>query len=336
MKQNIFITGGAGFIGSHLAEFHLGRNDKVWVVDNLSTGKIDNISGFLGNSDFTFDNGDLRSFTKLDKAVAWADRIYHMAAVVGQRNVIAHPLETARDNLDGCSTLLNAAAQQKSKAMILIASTSSVYDRVVGDSMDTLHEDAILGFVPAKIHKDTYALTKAMNEVMALSYVFEKGLSCVIARLFNTIGPHQESRYGMVVPTFVRQALLGKPITIFGTGKQTRSFTSIYDAVMAMDMLMSNPSAVGEIVNIGSENECSIEELAFLVKEMTNSSSEIQYISYKEAYGVEFDDVSKRKPCIAKLIALTGYQPEWSLEKTIDAVIDYEMERIKNSKESAL
>lgn len=335
MKEHVLITGGAGFIGSHLAAYHLDKGDKVWVVDDLSTGVIDNIAEFLGNPDFKFDKRDICAWTKLVDAVAWADSIYHMAAMVGQYNVIAHPIDTAVKNVEGCAKVLSAMGREGVNARLLLASTSSVYYHVMPGEDGTLHEDAVLRFMPGILLHETYPLSKVMDEVMALSYIHEKKIKCTIARLFNTIGTHQLSRYGMVVPNFVKQALCGEPIKVFGTGEQTRCFTNVHDTIRALDLLLSNPESSGGIYNVGSDYEISILELAKMVKARTNSTSEIQCISYQEAYGFNFCDVDKRHPNLEKLRSLTGFKHEWTIEQTIDEIAADERLKLKNTKVSS-
>lgn len=334
MGKNILITGGAGFIGSHLANHHLELGDKVWVVDNFSEGSMENIKSCLNNPLFTLDRADVRTWQHLDRAVEWADCIYEMAATLGQRNVIAHPIETITNNTEGCSRILNTMGRLNANARLLVASTSSVYYHLKPGEDGALHETMPLTFIPTLIHHDPYPISKLLNEVLALSYVHEKGLFCTIARLFNTIGVRQSGRYGMVIPTFINQAFHGEPITVYGSGLQTRSFTNVHDAVTGMSLMLNTPSCSGEIFNVGNEQECTILETARLIQKKTGGRSEIRHLTYKEAYGIDFEDVEQRHPSIAKLARFTGYKPAWTLEATIDEILEEEWLKLKNAKAS--
>lgn len=319
-SENILITGGAGFIGSHIAEHHLNKGDHVWIVDNLSTGRKENVHP----NQTRFSHADIRNWNELDEAVEWAHKIYHMAAIVGQRLVLSHPIDTLNNNNDGCEMLLQAISQFNLNCRIVIASSSSVYYHTNPDKDGSYHEEALLSFASGELLQETYPLSKLMNEMLLLSYVYEKGIHGVVARIFNTIGVNQRALYGMVVPNFVRQALQNQPITVFGSGKQSRSFSNALDTAEALDLLLSTPKSKGAIVNVGNDHEYTILQLAEIVKERTGSSSEIVFIPYEEAYGVEFIDVERRKPHLEKLKELTGFTPKWSLEETIDQIIAHE------------
>jgi UDP-glucose 4-epimerase len=311
---NVLITGGSGFIGSHLVTHHLAKGDRVWVVDNLLSGSKENLTS---SPPSRFDIQDVCTWDGLAEAVHWADRIYHMAAIVGQKLVIEDPLRTLHTNMEGCKRILSLASQSPQKAKVFIASSSSVYGH---DAKSSYREDAELKVLSGEYIQQSYSLSKIMNEVFALNYA-KQGVPCYIARLFNIVGAHQTGRYGMVIPNFVSQALKNQPITVFGSGKQTRSFCNVLDAVQAMDALLSIPEAAREIVNIGSDREISIYDLALLVRTRTNSSSEIQFVPYEQAYGIPFVEIMRRQPNLDRLRHLTAFQPSYSLEQTIDQVI---------------
>ncbi len=316
--MKILITGGAGFIGSNLALQHLNKNDSVWVVDNLSTGRIENLNTALDHPDLRFTKSDLNSWDELPKAVSWADAIYHMAAIVGQKVVINRPVSVISDNIHGCERLLKTVAQHNRACRVLIASTSEVYGT---DGKSTFREDAKITFPSAKCIQVNYSLSKFVDETMALSCVHEYGLDCVIVRLFNTIGPHQTGRYGMVVPRFVTQAADEKPITVYGKGDQSRSFCDIRDTCKWLHVLITDPSVKGEIFNVGNDREITILELAQLVKQRAHSHSEIVFIPYEEAYGMPFEDTLRRRPDLTKIKSRYKFELEWSLEKTLDDLL---------------
>jgi len=320
--MHILVTGGAGFIGSHLVQYHLDKGDHVWAVDNLLTGKEDNIKAFEKHPFFRFTQADLAQWPQLLEAITWADRIYHMAAILGQRLVLSNPVDTLSKNIHNCELILQGMTHVNKKVRLLIASSSGVYASVNLKAEETLPEDTILHFNSGAYLQESYYFSKLINEVMGLAYLHQKGIQCTIARIFNTIGTRQTGRYGMVVPTFVEQALKNQPITVYGDGLQTRSFCNVQDTVTALDLIMKNPESNGEIINIGNNDECSINDLAKLVKEKAKSRSEITHLSYKEAYGVDFHDVQVRRPNIDKLKRLTGFQPQWTLEQTVQQIIE--------------
>jgi len=321
-KENILITGGAGFIGSYIAGHHLTKGDHVWVIDYLQGGKLKNIERFRSNPLFQFDQADVRTWEKLHDAVKWADKIYHMAANVGQRLVLQNPIQTLSNNIHAAEVVMQAMVATKSKAHLLIASTSEVYFYSKENPNGTVSENAIISFHSGKYLQESYPLSKLVNETMALSYTSTEGINCVIARIFNTIGCNQSSVYGMVVPTFIEQALEEKPLTVFGDGLQTRSFSNVRDTVRALNLLLDNPKANGQIFNVGNDYECSILDLARLVIKITHSKSNIRFIDYKEAYGKDFRDVRKRCPDLNKLENLTGFKPQCSLEDTIKEIVN--------------
>lgn len=297
---------------------HLDKGDQVWAMDNLVAGRKENLGSHLSSPNLRFDIADILQWNSLPEAIEWSDRIYHMVAIVGQKAVISDPLNTLKVNMQGCEVVLEALSRSKKKPDILVASSSSVYGH---DAKTLYREDVDLKVTSGEFIQQSYSLSKVMNEEMALAYTYQKGISCFIARLFNVVGLNQTGRYGMVIPNFVQQALKGLPLTVYGDGKQTRSFNNVLDAVAAMDLLMSTPAAKGQIVNIGSDREITIENLAHLIIERTHSKSEIRLVPYREALGIDFIDIRRRQPNLEKLVRLTGYKPKYTLEQTIDQVI---------------
>lgn len=316
--MHVLITGGAGFIGSHLAARHLENGDHVYVVDNLSTGSLANIEPFRGHPGFRFDEADILHWNGLDKAVAWADRIYHMAAVVGVKKVLEDPVAVMATNMTGTEKLLRAIHNGGWNPQVIIASTSEVYGF---NEKDSFAETDHIVLPSAGRLRWAYAVTKLADEFLAFSYARKYGLHIVVVRLFNTIGPNQVGHYGMVVPSFVAQAVRNEPLTVYGEGLQTRSFCDVRDTVVALDRLAGCPEAWGEVVNVGNDEEISIRDLAQIVVQRANSSSPLHFISYKDAYGEEFEDVTHRRPVLNKLRALTGFTPEWTLNETLDDLI---------------
>ena len=322
--MKIFLTGPAGFIGSHLAEYHLRQGDKVHVVDDLSTGSEDNVRPFEQSGNFRFDEADILTWPALERAVGWADRIYHMAALVGMHRVLAEPTKVLAVNIAGCERLLRAVRSCGWHPVVVIASTSEVYGSGVHEKVkhDNFEEDADLVFHSGVLSRQNYAISKFADEALGLSYAKKFGLMAVIPRFFNTIGPRQTGRYGMVAPRFVDQAVSHKPITVYGDGSQTRSFCDVRDTVRALDLLANNPRSVGEIVNVGNDREISILQLAQLVKKLAESPSPIQFVPYEQAYGEPFEDCQRRKPVLRKLRDLTGFEPTWRLEDTMADLIE--------------
>lgn len=323
--MHVLITGGAGFIGSHLAEHHLALGDQVYVVDNLSTGSLANIKPFRGNLAFRFAEADILRWDGLSEAVAWADRIYHMAAVVGVKKVLEDPVSVIATNMTGTERILRAIHHGGWNPQVIIASTSEVYGF---NSNESFAETDSIVLPSAGRLRWTYAVTKLADEFLAFSYARKYALNIVVVRLFNTIGPNQVGHYGMVVPRFVKQAVRNAPLTIYGSGEQTRSFCDVRDTVVALDHLAGCPEAWGEVVNVGNDQEISIRGLAELIVQRARSSSPLHSISYKDAYGEEFEDVTHRRPVLNKLRALTGFEPVWKLSDTLDDLI--EKERAKN------
>lgn len=331
--KHILVTGGSGFIGSHIVSYHLERGDHVWAVDNLQSGRLTNLAPYRSMEAFRFDQADIRDWQKLQKAVQWSDRIYHVAASIGQRLVLGNPSETLSNNIHGCEKILQAMCHTEKETRLIITSTSGVYCHCEGDADGTFREDAMLNFPSGQFLQESYPLSKLINEIMALSYVHEKGLHCTMARLFNAIGTNQNSLYGMVVPTFIEQALQQVPLTVFGNGLQKRCFSDVRDTVSALNSLLECAEGNGQVVNVGSEHECSIIDLAKMIINATRSSSTICHISYDEAYGVnfkkvyglDFKDVAWRRPNLKKLSRLTGFQPKYSLEQTIQDIVSMSM-----------
>lgn len=316
--MKIFITGGSGFIGSHLAEFHLNLGDEVQVIDDLTTGRINNISFLKSNQNFTFHKANILSWKNLKNIVAWADRIYHMAAVVGVYRVLHEPLKVFSVNIGGTQTLLNTIISTQSCARVIMASTSSVY----GHSPKTLlNEKDTLILQSHDNPLKNYALSKMVSEELSLACHRMHHMQITIIRLFNTIGPRQTGDYGMVVPRFIQQARAGKPITVFGDGTQTRSFCDVRDTVSAIHLLSNNKKTIGEVINVGNDQEISMIDLAKLIKEKTKSDSEIQYIPFKKAYGHDFSDITHRRPDLTKLHQLINFKHQWTLNNTIDDLI---------------
>ncbi len=316
--MHVLVTGGAGFIGSHLAKYHFDRGDIIHVVDNLSTGSLDNLQSMLGSPRFRFDQADILTWDGLGNAVGWADRIYHMVAIVGVKKVLADPAAVMSANMAGTERVVRAIHKGGWNPQLLIASSSEVYG--FNDKSSFAETDAVLLRSGGRL-RWCYAVTKLADEYLGYAYAHQYGLNIVIVRLFNTIGPHQVGRYGMVVPNFVGQAVNNEPITVFGDGTQTRSFCDVRDTVFALDLLASSPAAKGEVVNVGSDQEISIKSLAELVVQRAESASQLHFMSYGEAYGMDFEDISHRRPDLTKLKTLTGFEPKWKLVDTIDDLI---------------
>lgn len=312
------ITGGAGFVGSHLAERLLAEGHEVFVLDNLSTGSIDNIAHLKSDPKFHYTIEDVTNEPVLAELIDRADVVFHLAAAVGVKLIVEAPVHTIETNVHGTEVVLKHA--NKKKKLVVIASTSEVY----GKSADVpFHEEADLVMGPTLKHRWAYACSKAIDEFLALAYWKEKKLPVIIIRLFNTVGPRQTGQYGMVIPNFVRQAMAGQPITVFGDGTQSRSFTYVGDVVDALAKLVQEPRAIGEVFNIGNPNEITIKGLAEKIRDMTGSSSAIQLIPYDEAYEKGFEDMPRRVPDITKIQSLIGFRPTVQLDEILARVIEH-------------
>jgi UDP-glucose 4-epimerase len=317
--MKVLITGGAGFVGSHLSEALLARGDTVFVLDNLSTGSIDNIEHLKADRRFHYVVDSMMNEPVVAELIDRSDVVVHLAAAVGVRLIVESPVNTIETNVHGTEMVLKHANKKKKK--VLIASTSEVYGK-----SDTVpfREDADLVLGPTSKGRWSYACSKAIDEFLALAYWKEKQLPVVVFRLFNTVGPRQTGRYGMVIPNFVKQALLGHPLTVFGDGSQSRCFTYISDVVGALIQLAEHPQAVGQVFNIGNgREEVTILDLARRVKERTGSRSEIELVPYDKAYEEGFEDMPRRLPDTGKLRALIGYEPKVHLDEILDRVIEY-------------
>jgi UDP-glucose 4-epimerase len=316
--MRVLITGGAGFVGSHLSEALLDRGDEVFILDNLSTGSIENVVHLKGNPRFHYTIDTVANEPVLAELIDRCDIIVHLAAAVGVKLIVEQPVHTIETNVHGTEVVLKHA--NKKKKLVLIASTSEVY----GKSADVpFREDADLVLGPTAKHRWAYACSKMIDEFLALAYWKEKKLPVIIVRLFNTVGPRQTGQYGMVIPNFVRQALAGQPITVFGDGTQSRSFTYVGDVVKAMVALIDDPRAIGQVFNIGNGNEISIRQLAEKVKTLTGSNSEIVLVPYDKAYEAGFEDMPRRVPDIGRIQALVGYAPTVELDETLTRVIEH-------------
>ena len=314
------ITGGAGFIGSHLAERLLECGHEVLVIDDLSTGSIENITHLKGSPGFSYTIETINNELLLAELIDRSDVIFHLAAAVGVKLIVEQPVHTIETNVHGTEVVLKHA--NKKKKLVVLASTSEVY----GKSTDVpFRENAELVLGATVKHRWAYACSKLLDEFLALAYWKERKLPVIIARLFNTVGPRQTGQYGMVLPTFVRQALAGHPITVFGDGRQSRSFTYVGDVVDALLGLTAEPKAIGEVFNIGNTNEVTIRELAARVKELAASDSLIQYVPYEQAYEAGFEDMPRRVPDISKIRALIGFQPKLELDDIIRSVIEHHL-----------
>lgn len=320
--MNALITGGAGFIGSHLAEALLKAGHTVTAVDDLSTGSLENVSAASGYENFRFIRESVRNATTMTPLVDNCDVIYHLAAAVGVQLIVDRPVHTIETNIHGSEVVLNLA--NKFGRKILVASTSEVYGK--SDRMP-FNEDDDVTLGSTRFTRWSYACSKMVDEFLALAYHDQYGLPAVICRFFNTVGPRQTGQYGMVVPRFVRWALAGEDIKVYGTGKQSRCFCNVTDIVGAMIKLMDCPEAVGEVINVGTEESVTIEGLADKIIDLTGSESPKTYMSYEDAYGRAFDDMLARRPDLGKIKKLIGFQPTHTLEQTLQQVIEYERSR---------
>jgi UDP-glucose 4-epimerase len=315
--MHVLITGGAGFVGSHLAEALLGQGNSVTVLDDLSTGSIANIQHLKRQPRFAYVIDSVMHRAVLAELIDECDIVYHLAAAVGVRLVVDSPVRTLHINIRATELVLEAAKKKRKK--VLITSTSEVYGKA---TKIPFHEDDDLVIGPPVRGRWSYACSKAIDEFLAIAYHREHGVPIVVVRLFNTVGPRQTGTYGMVLPRFVNQALSGSPITIYGDGTQSRCFGWVGDVVQALISLGVHEEAVGSIFNIGSDQEVTINELAAMVKDVTESNSPIRHLSYEEAYGKGFEDMSRRVPDLSRIRAAIGYKPTKSLREIVHAVTD--------------
>ena len=329
--STVLITGGAGFVGSHLAETLLERGWRVLVIDDLSTGRVKSISHLRSNARFEFVSQSVTAAGFLPELVDEADVIFHLAATVGVFNIIDSPVNTIINNIAGTEAVLKAAANKRTKT--IIASTSEVYGK---GAAVPFHEESDLVFGPTSKSRWSYASSKVVDEFLALAYWREFKLPTVVARLFNTIGPRQIGTYGMVVPRFMGQALRGENLTVYGTGLQTRCFTYINDVVEWLVLLATNDKAVGEVFNLGNPEEITIAELARRVLAATEADVTLEYVPYDRAYEQGFEDMQRRVPDITKIIRLTGYSPRFSIDAALLLIRDWFLKNGSSSDSSAL
>jgi UDP-glucose 4-epimerase len=357
--MHVLVTGGAGFIGSHLVEYHLSKGDQVLAVDDLSTGTRDNLDPFFSNPNFRFEGADILTWRDINSSICWADRIYHMAAVVGLFKVLKEPIKVLLTNITGSERMLRSVHSCKWHPDILMASTSEVYGnrfhygpnkgipdigtphicpanlKPCPDIHNTEHgielSEEMELVVNSNLNARTnYSVSKLADELFGLSYARQFNIKVRMIRFFNVIGPRQTGKYGMVVPRFVSQGVEGKSITVFGEGTQTRCFMDVRDAVVALDLLGNSTESIGEIINVGTNRRISISQLAEKVKEITGGRSEITYTPYKEAYGEGFDEIYHRRPSLKKLNHLIQFSPKWTLEKTIEDLVETKRAEVKN------
>ncbi len=312
------ITGGAGFIGSHLSEALLDAGHNVLILDNLSTGSIDNIAHLKGNPGFAYTIDAVENEPVLAELIDGCDVVFHFAAAVGVKLIVEQPVYTIETNVHGTEVVLKHA--NKKKKLVVIASTSEVY----GKSDDVpFREDSDLVLGPTPKHRWAYACSKAIDEFLALAYWKERKLPVIIVRFFNTVGPRQTGQYGMVIPNFVRQALAGEAITVFGDGTQSRAFTHVADVVAALLKLVVEPKAIGQVINIGNMQEVTMTQLAERVRDLSGSKSIIKHIPYDEAYESGFEDMPRRVPDLTRVKGLIGYEPKHDLDDILVQVIDH-------------
>jgi len=317
--MKVLITGGAGFIGSHLAEQHLKRGDDVYIIDDLSTGSIENIEHIKTSPKFHYSLDSVTNSHLVAELVDLCDATYHLAAAVGVRLIVESPVRTIETNIRGTEVVLEHAAKKRKR--VLVTSTSEVYGK-----RETIpfREDDDLVMGATNKGRWSYACSKAIDEFLAIAYWKEKRVPTVIARLFNTVGPRQTGRYGMVIPNFVKQALGNEDITVYGNGSQSRCFTHVNDVVGALMKLIEHPQAVGEVYNIGGDYEVSILQLAERIKELSKSNSRISFLPYDKAYEEGFEDMMRRVPDISKIRNLIGYEPTFGLDEILSSVISYQ------------
>jgi UDP-glucose 4-epimerase len=321
--MKVLVTGGAGFIGSHLVERYLHRGDEVYVVDDLSTGAMDNLEGVKSHEKFKYFLDSVMNVQLMAELVDYCDVIFHLAAAVGVRLIVESPVRTIETNIRCTEVVLNLAAKKRKR--VLVASTSEVYGKREAVPFRE-SDDLLMG--PTTKARWSYACSKAIDEFLALAYCKEKRLPTIVARLFNTVGPRQTGRYGMVVPTFVRQALMGEDITVYGEGTQRRCFNHVSDTVSGLVDLMDSERTTGEVFNLGNSFEITIQQLAERVRDLTGSQSRITLVPYEKAYEEGFEDMLRRVPDLTKIREVIGYAPKISLDQILNDVIEYERPRV--------
>lgn len=321
--MNVFITGGCGFIGSHLAERLLARGDRVVVLDDLSTGSMQNIAHLVGHPRFTYRIGSALDVPLVTELVDLADVTVHLAAAVGVKLIVEKPVHTIETNVRATEVVLGAAARKRK--LVMVASTSEVYGK---SASIPFREDQDLQLGPTSHSRWAYACSKALDEWLALAYLRERGVPVIVTRFFNTVGPRQTGQYGMVLPGFAAQALRDQPITVYGSGEQSRCFGHVQDAVEGLLRLMATDAAVGEVFNVGSTQEVTIRALAEQVRDAAGSRSEIVLVPYGEAYAAGFEDMMRRVPDVTKLERVTGFRPRTSLEVIIRDVVEDQRARL--------
>ena len=314
--MNILITGGAGFIGSHLAEYLISNGNSVVIIDDLSTGAVDNLSPIKDSPDYRFVEGNICDRQLVQDLVAECDRIYHLAAAVGVRLIAERPVHTIETNITGTEVILEAANKYSKRT--LLASSSEVYGK---NESIPFREDDDLVLGNTTLSRWSYACSKAIDEFLGLAFYQQYGLEVIIARFFNTIGPRQTGQYGMVVPGFIQSALNNEPLMIYGSGKQTRCFCHVGDVIRAVTGLMDCPEAAGQVFNIGTSEEVTIEQLAERIIEKTSSPGGKEHISYQQAYGRPIEDMMRRVPCTDRVENTINWKPRWSLDETLDIII---------------
>ena len=328
--MRVFITGGAGFIGSHLAERLLDRGDQVMVLDDLSTGQMENITHLTGNPDFDYRIGSALDAPLVGELVDRCDITVHLAAAVGVRLIVERPVHTIETNTKGTEVVLAAAA--KKRKLVVVASTSEVYGK---STNIPFREDQDLQLGPTTHSRWAYACSKALDEWLALAYLREKQLPVIVVRFFNTVGPRQTGAYGMVLPAFAAQALQHQPITVYGSGTQSRCFGHVNDAVEALLRLIAAPAAIGDVFNIGATQEVTMTALAELVRSTADSRSEIVRVPYAEAYATGFEDMQRRVPDVTKLFNLTGFRPSIPLDQIVADVVADQRQRLARDRRPA-
>lgn len=317
MAEHVLVTGGAGFIGSHLVERLIERGNIVHVVDDLSTGRLENLDAVRTHPNLRIVVDTVLNYPMMNDLVGQADRVIHLAAAVGVKKIMESPVETITTNVRGSEIVLELCAERE--LPLYLASTSEIYGKA-GDRLDEDH-DRVMGSV--RYRRWAYACTKVLDEFLALAYHHQYGVPVVIGRFFNTVGPRQSGEWGMVLPSFVKQALEGRPITVYGSGDQRRCFCHVHDSVEALLRLIDEPDAVGEVFNIGSEEEITIRALAERVRDRLGSDSDIVTIEYEEAYGEGFEDMESRQPDTSKLSTLTGWERHFDLDAIIDQTAEH-------------